>query len=336
MSRATLKAFCLLLLAGGIAFAEGCERPIEDITGREVCVPSKLERIIITCYGGAAQEISLFMGSDKIVAQPGVERFTQFARLYPEAAALPSVGSFSDVNLESVMLLQPDIVFAGLVSAPMNEKIRALGIPVYTLGIGRHNVQTLLAEFRRVGTLLKREAKAAELVGYWEERLEMIRQRVSSLQTRKRVFYTSGSGGKREGWRWWGEDFITAAGGVNVAEGLKVKGTVSAETVGMWDPDLIVASANKTGTMSAETILEHPAYRHIRAVRERQVYAAPIGAFWWDRPSPESILGVLWLSQKLYPEIMGDIDLKEETKSFYKRFYAYELSEKEYGQFFRP
>jgi len=336
MSRHIVRVLCLLFLAGGAAFAGECGRQIGDMTGREVCVPPRLERIIITCYGGAAQEIALFMGSDKIVAQPGIERFAQFARLYPEAAGLPSVGSFSDVNLESVMALRPDMVFAGIVSGPMNEKIRALGIPVYTLGIGRHNIPTLLEEFRRVGALLQQEAKADELVRYWEERLAMIRRRVSELQTRRSVFYAGGSGKKSEGVRLWEDDFIAAAGGVNVAEALKVRGNVSAETVGAWDPDLIVASANKSGPMSAETIREHPAYRHIRAVREQRVYAAPIGTFWWDRPSPESILGILWLSQKLYPEMMGDVDLKQETKSFYKRFYAYELSDGEYGQFFRP
>jgi len=335
MAGRTVKLFLLVLLAGGSAFADRCGRFIEDITGQEVCIPPKIERIIITCYGGAAQEIALFMGSDRIVAQPGVGQFTQFARLYPDAAALPSVGSFGDVNLERLLTLQPDMVFAGIVSGPMNDKIRDFGIPVYTLGIGRHNVQTLLEEFQRVGRLLDREAKATDLVAYWEEKLAMIRRTLSAVRTRQKVFYTGSSGNSTEGRHWWGDDFITAAGGVNVAGSLKIKGAVSAETVTLWDPDVIVTSTDKAGAMSAERFREQPVYGEVRAVREGRVYAAPVGTFWWDRPSPESILGILWLSKQLYPDAMKEVDLKKETKAFYERFYAYSLSDGEYEQFFK-
>ncbi len=49
------------------------------------------------------------------------------------------------------------------------------------------------------------------------------------------------------------------------------------------------------------------------------MHQVPIGAFWWDRPSPEAPLGFMWMATTLYPEYTKDIDLKKETKEFYKK-----------------
>ncbi|OPY00115.1 MAG: hypothetical protein A4E58_00155 [Syntrophorhabdus sp. PtaB.Bin006] len=59
-----------------------------------------------------------------------------------------------------------------------------------------------------------------------------------------------------------------------------------------------------------------------------------LGAFWWDRPSPEAILGIIWLAKTLYPEDMADIDLRKEAMLFYKTFYGYALTDREYETFF--
>ncbi|MDD4884804.1 MAG: peptide ABC transporter substrate-binding protein, partial [Sulfuricurvum sp.] len=75
-------------------------------------------------------------------------------------------------------------------------------------------------------------------------------------------------------------------------------------------------------------------FKNLKVHKNKAIYRAPIGTFWWDRPSPESILGFIWLSKILYPEEMDDIDLKIETKKFYKKFYDYSLSDEEYDHFF--
>jgi iron complex transport system substrate-binding protein len=71
----------------------------------------------------------------------------------------------------------------------------------------------------------------------------------------------------------------------------------------------------------------------VRAVRENAVYRCPVGAFWWDRPSPEAILGIMWLAKTLYPSACADVDIKGETDSFFRRFYGYNLSDEEYEAF---
>lgn len=293
MIRSALVRGLALALLVAHAYAGECGRSVPDATGRAVCVPERIERIVIACYGGAVQEIAVFKGGDRIVAQPGVERFPQFARMYPGLGALPDVGSFSNVNLESLLAIRPDLVFASVTAEATNERIRALGIPVFALGTGRQDIDSILAEFDHVGAVLGEVATARDLVAYWHDRLAMIRHRIADVETPKRVLYLGGSGGteNRSGW---GDAFITAAGGVNVARDFAVRGVVPTERIQLWNPEVIVTSANQGTRSSAASIRTEPAYRQIKAVAGGQVHAAPIGGFWWDRPSPEAILGILW------------------------------------------
>ena len=88
--------------------------------------------------------------------------------------------------------------------------------------------------------------------------------------------------------------------------------------------------------MPVNDILGDAQLQNIKAIQNKAVYEAPIGAFWWDRPSPESILGFMWLAQTLYPDQFQDLDLKKETVDFYKTFFQYDLSDAEYEAFINP
>lgn len=314
-----------------------CDKKVADFTGKEICIPKNIDKIIITCYGGGSQEIALFMGSDQIIAHPDTKAFDEFLKVYPDLKNIPSVGTFNDVNLETLLKLQPNIVFAGVTSSPMNDRIHSTGIPVYTLGIGKHSIKSLLIEFAHVGLILNKKQKADALIGYWNNTLARIDRHLSKIDPnkRKKVFYASGSGKmSSESGRSWGDEFIESAGGINVAAKIPFQGGVNAEVLNVWNPDVIITTTNGKNNLNVEGISKDPALSQLKAVREKAVYQAPVGTFWWDRPSPESILGILWLSKVLYPAEMKDIDLMRETKEFYKKFYGYTLSDKEYELFY--
>lgn len=334
---------CALLCLGTLgAGAEqntvSCPQSVRDFADRTVCIPEKVERIVITCYGGASQEIALLMGGDKIVAQPGVGRFQAFVTVYPSMKDVPSVGSFSDVNIESLMKLHPSIVFAGVVSKKMNDRIEAAGFPTYTMGIGLHTIDSLLEEFIAVGKILHTERKAQALVTYWRDTLQLIDERLQAIppERRKRVYYANGNGKKMHGWkRSWTDEFIESAGGINVAASMPLQGEVSSESLVVRNPDVIVSIRSGASKISAQTIRETAAFGQINAVRYHRVYEGPVGTFWWDRPSPEAILGIIWLAKILYPSEMADIDLERQTRYFFRTFYGHILSDKDYKDFFR-
>ncbi|NLA74294.1 MAG: ABC transporter substrate-binding protein, partial [Deltaproteobacteria bacterium] len=218
-----------------------------------------------------------------------------------------------------------------------NQKIRELGIPVVVLGIGQNTTDTLLKEFKMIGHILGTEKEATELIDYWGKKLELIKQKTTSVpeDKKKRVFYTSsGLPFRTDGKLWWGHYFIETAGGINVSRELGSSGEITPEQLLLWNPDFIITSINKNNRSSTDEIRKNLKIKNVKAIKNNAVYPCPIGAFWWDRPSPEAILGIIWLPGVLYPDLMTDIDLETETIHFFKQFYKYDLSKQEYNVFF--
>ena len=312
-------------------------RTVTDRSGEMVSIPSAVTRILITCYGGASHEIALLGGAERVVAQPSVERFPLYTDIFKNLSALPDAGSFDDINIEYIMMLKPDIVIASITSIQGNDRIKKMGIPVVTVGTGRTTIDLLLKEFVMIGEILGASDEAEALVDYWREKLSVIAARTGTIPNsgRKTVYYCStGTPFKTEGSIGWGQHFIDAAGGVNVSEELKNTGMVTSEQLLLWNPDVIISGTDRIGS-PGNRIDDLRKLGAVTAVTNGEIYFCPIGTFWWDRPSPEAILGILWLSKTLYPELLSGIDIKTETKEFYSRFYHYRLTDEAYHSFFR-
>ncbi|MGE4559529.1 MAG: ABC transporter substrate-binding protein [Desulfobulbus sp.] len=306
-----------------------------DRSGATVVLPACRERILVTCYGGASHEIAMLGGAARIVGHPSMDRFPLLLKMYPVLAGKPDAGSFDNVNIEFAMSLKPDLVVASVVSMKANGRLQQMGIPLVTVGTGWTNVERLLREFTMMGDVLGAQDRAGELVAYWRGWLDLIRQRTAHLprDRRKTVYYCSaGSPLKTEGSVGWGESFINAAGGRNVSTAMKKSGIVTAEQLMVWDPDVIVTGIKKIGS-PGDRMADIRKLSSLTAVRNHDIHYCPIGGFWWDRPSPEAVLGIVWLSRILYPDLFVDVDLRLETKNFYRKFYQYNLTDAEYASF---
>jgi len=102
------------------------------------------------------------------------------------------------------------------------------------------------------------------------------------------------------------------------------------------EPDVIILSSNEGTFIPVDDVKNNDQLASIGAVRNNLIYECPVGSFWWDRPSPEAPLGILWLAKTIYPEKFIDIDLKAETQDFYRTYYGYTLSDQEYEKFLNP
>ncbi len=338
-----LSALCFLFFGfcGAEVYA-GTVAKVIDRSGSQVILPDRRDRILVTCYGGASHEIALLGGAARIIGHPSMDRFPLLLKIFPGLVGKPDAGSFDNVNIEFAMTLKPDLVVASVTSTRTNEKIKNLGIPVVTVGTGRTNVELLLQEFAMMGEVLGAEARAAELIAFWHDKLDLIQQRTAHLTEaqRKKVYYcsagspmkTEGSVVKTEGNLGWGENFIIAAGGNNAAAAMKSDGMVTAELLMLWNPDVIVTGVQKIGS-SGDRMEEIRKLKALTAVQNGAIHYCPIGAFWWDRPSPEAVLGIMWLARILYPSFFADVDMRCETKEFYRKFYQYSLTDAEYDSF---
>ncbi|NLL89664.1 MAG: ABC transporter substrate-binding protein [Dehalococcoidales bacterium] len=313
-------------------------RVITDMGGVAVTVPYDINRIIITCMGGATHEVAAIGGAAKIVAQPSMQKFPVLLKIYPDFANLPTVGTFNNINIEEILALEPDVVINSKISSEGNQKIMNAGVPVIRVNTGRSDITGILDEFAMTGELLNNTSRSNELITFWSEQLEVIDARLADIpvENRKRVYYVLGAITHTNGSESWGQALITAAGGINVAEEIGAERDIVLEQLLVWNPDVMILSSNEGTFVSVEDITGAAQLQEIKAVIDRELYLCPVGTFWWDRPAPEAILGITWLAKTLYPEQFADIDLKALSKDFYNRFYNYELSDDEFTGFLNP
>ncbi|WP_035274757.1 ABC transporter substrate-binding protein [Desulfogranum japonicum] len=324
----------LLFLVPVFALASG-PLTVRDAANRSVSVPGKVNKILITCYGGVTHQMVVLGAEGKIVGQPSMKRFPQLLKMRPQLATIPDAGSFDNINIEKIFALEPEVVFAGIISRKGNKHIEDMRFPLVTMFIGKARIDVMKEEFLRTGKILGKQDRAKALVDYWDEKLALIHKRVQVIHPDKRlrVYYAGSDFLHTEGRTWWTQDLLNLTGAVNVAEELDQARETTLEKVLQWDPDVIVVSRLRGKKNRVQDILNNPQLTDIKAVKNKRVYEFPIGAFWWNRPSPEAPLGFLWLTKTLYPKLMVDIDMKKETKYFFKTFFDYELSDTEYNAF---
>jgi iron complex transport system substrate-binding protein len=305
-------------------------KTVIDANGREVTIPDKVEKIAITCYGGATHEMTVLGFADNIVAQATMKNFPQLRKMFPQYEKVVDPGSFNEVNVEEIIKADPDMVFVGISSKEGNKKIEDAGFPTYTMWIGWAAIDTLKQEFLNIGAIMGNEAQARKLVAYWDEKLDMIGKMIAKVpESERKVVYYTGADITKANTSDWAWTFIEEAGGVSAIK-KGTTGDVNVETIIAANPDVIVTQ----GGNGTAKIVQDERIKTINAVKNKAVYECPIAAFWWDRPSPEAPLGFMWLARTLYPEYTKELDLKKETKYFFSEFYNYDLSDEEYESFF--
>ena len=133
------------------------------------------------------------------------------------------------------------------------------------------------------------------------------------------------------------DNFIKEAieiGGGNVivtgtGEGNSANGNITMEEIYKEDPDIILLS--NFDSFVPEDIYQNKIpgqdWSAVKAVKNKRVYKVPMGIYRWDAPGVETPLMMKWLAHLLQPGIFKDIDIHKETRSFFKDFMKYDLTD---------
>ena len=97
-----------------------------------------------------------------------------------------------------------------------------------------------------------------------------------------------------------------------------------------WQPEVILLAFGE----EREQLLADPRLSSLPAVRKQRIHGVPHGAHIWTHYTPEQPLGILWLAKLLYPESFSDIDLIQESREFYRRFFGKILNDSELAAIF--
>ena len=272
--------------------------------------------------------LAMLGASGQVVAT--VARPQSFVWLYRVAPDLHQAEPITGgtMNAEELLRLKTDLVFV-TPADPSAEALRRAGLNV--IPVSFTDVDSMLRcidlTARAVGGPLALQ-RATDYRRYLEQALAEVKQSVAAIPAprRPRVLHLASVNPlKVDGADTIVDQWITAAGGRNAADGLRGNlQTVSIEQVLAWNPDVIIIAGNG-GTLDSSP--SKALWDDVPAVRAGRVYRNPSGVFPWDRYGPELALQLRWAAQVLHPELKaGPTPLVQRTQAFYQRFFAYDLS----------
>ena len=305
-------------------------RTVVDQLGRTVELPAEINRIVSSYYISSSLLIALG-AEDRVV---GLEMKADTREVYkkaaPEFLELPGVGTSKSISVEETLALNPDLVIIPYRLEEFVEQFEALDIPVIV--IEPESMDQFLECITLIGTAIGAEEKADALLNYYNEKMDQIAQLTAEVQERPRVYMSGGSSAFTTCTaNMYQNDLIKLAGGQNVSEELTdgYWANVSAEQILAWDPEFIFNVNYASYDISELT--GDAQLGTVAAIKENRTYTFPSVLEAWDYPTPSSVLGILWLTQTLHPELYSVEEYIKDAQDFYQTFYDIEITQEDMG-----
>ncbi len=167
---------------------------------------------------------------------------------YPAAAAaIPRVGNYAGLQLESILALKPDLVLYWQSGSPAAAISQLQRLGVRTVGFEAKTLEDIAADLTRLGDLTGQQQQAAQAAAKVRQRLAQLRRQYQA-QKPLRIFYelwdeplsTIGPDA-------WPAQALTLCGAENIfADAASAYPQVSAEALLARQPDLIIQPVSAT------------------------------------------------------------------------------------------
>ena len=319
-----------------------------DMADRIVTINKPIERVALADLQDGINTLVQLGAEDKIVGiTEGIKKQGYGQLINPEPSSwwtplqvvapglkdLPTVGTWNDPNLESILSLEPDVVFAYCARdlGTGNTIQDKTGIPTVCLtNLGGSSFAKLdnLEIYRLIGEIVGKEERGEELISYTNEKVEEITDVTSEIpdSERPRVYMAA--------WMVYltktplHYDPIDVAGGMNVAKGSEadfIMVEVSKEQIIAWNPDIILihrvpTSKSHVWGNKREDILTDPDLQTVKAVKNERVYYTKGFCAGWDPAT--GVAETLYLAKLFHPNKFEDVDVAEDCNKILERFYG--------------
>ncbi len=274
------------------AWSSGRQLALEDDSGVRVALAAPARRIVSLAPSNTE---SLFaMGAGELIV--GVTRFDDFPA---EARAITQVGGFSDVDVERVLKLEPDLVLAaGFHASGVVPRLRSLGLTVFV--VEPRDAAEVLDRLLIIGRLVGRVEEARELEASLRQRLVAVQERVGAINQRPRVFYLLSRDLFTVGPGSFAHDLIGRAGGQNIAADATISyPQMSDEAVIARDPEVIFIGGHDSSVDLSE-LRRRPGWARVSAVASgRVVVLEDVDLI--SRPGPRIVEALEIMARALHP-----------------------------------
>jgi iron complex transport system substrate-binding protein len=321
----------------------GLGRSIQDAAHRTVEVPESINRCI--CSGsGCLRLLTYLQAQDKIVAVDSAETKKRaidarpYALANPEFKQQPLFGEFrGQDNPELILTLnpQPQVIFKTYSSSmgyDPDELQAKTGIPVVVLNYG--NLTGLRPELYRslrlMGTILGVSDRAEKVVGFFDQTIADLQQRVKDLnENEKPSVYLGGVAFKgAHGFQSTEPSYppFLFVGARNLAA-TPDAGTrelsnsdVAKEQIVGWDPDILFLDlatlqlGDEAGGL--HELRTDPSYRSLKAISQGKVYGL-LPYNWYTKNYGSILADAYYIGHLLYPDRFQDIDPKAKADEIF-------------------
>ena len=279
------------LLTVALVLVGGCQRTgkheyadtitFTDDYNNHVVLTEQPRRIVST--SPAVTEIMFAIGADSLL----VGR-TDFCNYPPQAASIESIGGISNLNVEKILSLSPDLVISGsMIPKKSAQHLENMGVKAAFVTEKPH-FGGLYDNIAAIGLLTGHSQAADSLIALLRQQEQELRN--SDFENHPTVYYVVGfgpTGNFTAGGNSFINDIITLAGGVNIARDMQ-GWAYSTEALMAANPDYIVIRRED----SASFCNSRP-YNHLSAVAEGRVIGIESGTI--DLQVPRNMEAVTYL-----------------------------------------
>lgn len=307
-----------------------------DSADRKVEVPVNITRIAPS--GTMAQIVLFALAPDMFVGLSG-EWDTEAAQyIDSNYYNLPVLGQFygkGDLNLEEVVKADPQVIIdVGESKSTIVEDMDAIAeqVDIPTIHI-EATTESMGDAYRELGKLLGREENAEVLANYCDEiyaKTQDIMNKVGEDGKVNLLYCTSDGLSVLAKDSFHAEIIDQVSNNVAVVDDISSKGTgnpVDMEQILLWDPDVILFAPGSI----YNTVAKDKAWQELSAIKNNRYFEVPSGPYNWmgNPPSVNRYMGMIWVTQLLYPEQAG-YNAYGEVARYYDLFYHTKLTEEQF------
>lgn len=323
---------------------------VVDHGGNTVEVPNKITRVVIDQIPILSTYMSYFQGSaPNIVGYCGSFKDTITKTVLKDIApelmqSADTVYAQSDLNIEEVMKLNPDVIFYNANNASHAQILKSSGIPCVGFAtVGGDTEADPLARYQQWLDLLEdvfgEDGKMDNFKNAGNAIIADVEKRIATVPEDKRpsamILWKYSDGvpqvsGKGTFGTYWLKRLGVKDVVVDEAKGFT---QVNMEQVYRWDPDILFLDGPGLLSLKTSDVLNNKVsgtdFSTLTAVKKKRVYDTTLGMWNWFTPNPDAPLVYAWMAYNTYPEAFADYPLKETIKEYYQKWYGYTVTDKD-------
>lgn len=322
-------------------------RVITDVWGRQVEIPSKVEKIV--CLGSMGPRLASYLdvvdmmvGAEDLDINSMSARYDYSPVYHDELKNLPSVGAGggsgdNNAYAEQIVNVMPDVILAGFSAEASDELQKQTGIPAVSI---RYRTEAFIDDgfykvLRLFADVVGANERCEQILSYIDECKEDLNSRTQNVENKKSVYTGAVTFNGRHGFAFTYVNFpaFMAVNANNVADELKqsVIGEatktandtntayvgqngfeVDLEQIALWNPDIIFLDPANMDLVNEEYQNNKAFFDSLKAVQNGDVYTMPST----NSAGPNItylLINAYFTGTILYPEQFKDINIEEKA-----------------------